>query len=755
MSKIRMRVPNPLLAALACVGLTLGCLFAGYEPLGGDPDCLYRPIKTELAASLRMGSLPFWSDHFGLGTPLVAESHAAAFYPPNWLLYRFLDVSTAYRLSMWAHYLATALATYGYARVLGISPWGSSLASVSFSLCGFQASHSCHEPFYHALPFMPLTLMLAERYMAVGGLGRLALLALLLGAQITLGHFQIQMWTLGLVVLTGVWRSWGQKLPWRRAVAIAVTVGWGLAVAAVQLGLTWDLVRASNFARPVEFMMPYAFPPGHWAQLALPRLFMSVEEGGATNYWTRHQTTTNEACLYVGTIPLILAFVGLIDRRDRMLGLWRWVAVVGFILATMPHWFSDGYWLILQLPGLGHFRAPGRYLLLTSLGLSLLAGRGFDRAIPLRTFWVGFGFASLFGIGAIVWGSSWSSSPEIRSALVEEERVVLLVEAALLWLASLVVVASWRAGRIGFWIPFLLASCELAYLFHQGTTPWGWSIRLPGDSPVLQVLRTEAAVGLIAGPLQDIPVRVGLTTAYANNLGITPPPPNYLLERSGTPDRVKSVDIRWMHRLGVTHGVYEESRLPFHSLEVYLGEDPVLERLVPRKEKSPKPRRWRVVRFAPGSPHVRAARVVHIAQDWGELYSRLSMSESPDEVWFLKADLMPDPPGPRAGSVRVLEWDGQSGAIEHDGTCDLVIRRTYMPGWFARLDGGPPIPVTPADGGLQSVRIPGSGITRVTVNYIPVMLRRGLVLSLAAVALALIVLATDSIRWFRARMPNA
>ena len=62
----------PLVAALAVVGLTLGGLLIGYQPVGDDPDLMYRPIKTELAAALKRGMLPFWSDRFGLGMPLMA-----------------------------------------------------------------------------------------------------------------------------------------------------------------------------------------------------------------------------------------------------------------------------------------------------------------------------------------------------------------------------------------------------------------------------------------------------------------------------------------------------------------------------------------------------------------------------------------------------------------------------------------------------------------------------------------------------------
>src|SRR4051794_23698711 len=154
-----LRREAPAILALFLVGAILGGLWVGYEPVSGDPDTMYRPIKSELARALREGRLPFWSDHFGLGVPLLAESHAAALYPLNLASYRLLDVPPAYRLGMWLHYVALAAAMYGYARCLGIKPWGGALAAVSFSLCGFLTSPSSHEPFYHALPYLPLALI--------------------------------------------------------------------------------------------------------------------------------------------------------------------------------------------------------------------------------------------------------------------------------------------------------------------------------------------------------------------------------------------------------------------------------------------------------------------------------------------------------------------------------------------------------------------------------------------------------------------
>jgi len=227
------------------VSLLLCPLLAGIEPIGGDPDLMYRPIKHELARHLRQGTLPYWSDHFGLGIPLVAESHVAAFYPPNWVFYRVLDVPIAFRLSEWLHYLALAAATYAYARESGLTPWGCTSAAIGFSLCGFQAIHAVHEPFYTLMPYMPLCLLLGDWFVSTGQFRWLALLALAWGAQVTIGHFQIQMWTAGLVLTTGGWRVLRRRLPGTRWLALASGLGWGAAIAWAQLGLTWELMHQS------------------------------------------------------------------------------------------------------------------------------------------------------------------------------------------------------------------------------------------------------------------------------------------------------------------------------------------------------------------------------------------------------------------------------------------------------------------------------------------------------------------------------
>ena len=208
----------------------------------------------------------------------------------------------------------------------GVAPWGAALAALAFTFCGFQAIHSSHEPFYlpgrtcRCAPASP------SGSWRPGGSAWLVALALASGVHLTLGHFQIQTWTGGLVVLTGPLAGRG------RSPALAA---WPWLVARGRLGsrdrrrpARLELgVRPAGRARPAASSATcsfYSYPPSHWFELALPRLFRELRGGPEDPYWFGQQTTGFEACLYVGTIPLILAFVGAArPGRNRAMMPWR------------------------------------------------------------------------------------------------------------------------------------------------------------------------------------------------------------------------------------------------------------------------------------------------------------------------------------------------------------------------------------------------------------------------------------------------
>jgi hypothetical protein len=767
------------LVIMVCVGVgVLGLTLAGFAPLGGDPELMYLPIKSELSRALAANRLPFWSDGFGLGTPLVAESHVAAFYPPNWLLYRLCGLTIAFRLSIWLHLLALVAATFAYARVLSISRAGSALAAASFTLCGFQALHVVHEPFYHSMPYLPLCLLLADRYAATGRLAWLAGLALAWGSQITVGHFQIQMWTAGLVLLLGFLRVWAdssqvafnwlsdkrsagrsQALAARlrlleRSLGMFAGLCWGAAIAYVQLRLTWELTGASGFVRPPHLLANYSFPPTHLTQLALPEVFLSRPSGAGGIYLSRHGTTVGEASAYVGIIPWIMAFAGAMAvSRARNLAPWRLIVVLSLALATMPGWWPDGFLLFLSLPGVGWFRAPARYTLLASLGLALLAGRGLDHSIGPRRFWSGLVLAVMSGAAACALSINWMGKADFRTFLGNETLTLRFVAAGLGWGIGLAAIIAWRSNRLGAWAPISITVLELMVLFFIGPIEWGRPSRLADESTVLRRLAALPPRSLIAGRLFNLPVNAGQSTA-SPYLGITPPPPNYLLMSAAPPARNDEVERRWHRRFGVTHGVWG-SLDPVWGTEILAKiADPALDRVLANIAVSGRgglgP--WKLVRTPDPFPSAWVARQTRKAPDWGSLFLALSHDDLPDEAWFLAEDDSPSLPGNAACLAGVRSWNGQTAVVEHDGACVLILQRTYYPGWVSRVDDGPEQPVLKVNGGLQGVALTGSGTSQVVMHYRPTGLLQASAVSLTALATAVLVLGTAG--WNAVKSPS-
>jgi hypothetical protein len=302
-------------------------------------------------------------------------------------------------------------------------------------------------------------------------------------------------------------------------------------------------------------------------------------------------------------------------------------------------------------------------------------------------------------------------------------------------------IIGWRRNRLGSWAPLLVTVLELGVLVFVGPTWWSWPPRLPEESPVLLRLAALPGVGLVAGRLQNLPVDAGRATAYPT-LGITPPPPNYLLEPAigRLPKETTPSEHRWQRRLGVTHGVWGhdddiEGTEPLAEMA-----DPALDRVLATVPNLRGRGPWKVVRTPSVFPPAWAASRVREASSWGGLFSELSLRDAPDDAWFLTEDHPPSLPGPSARVARVESWDGQKATVAHDGSCILIMRRTYYPGWFYRVDGGAEEPVLKVDGGLQGAVLVGSGTSHVVVHYRPTGLARAVTVSIAALAVAAFVL---------------
>ena len=192
---------------------------------------------------------------------------------------------------------------------------------------------------------------------------------------------------------------------------------------------------------------------------------------------------------------------------------WKILIPVCFAVATMPQWWPYGYLRLLDLPGVGYFRVPARYTLLSSLGLAVLAGEGLDRAISRAQVSAGprgrYRFRTARGRRGRILDDEARRAPSRRSSA---DCPAGSSGAALAWSCALVALLAWRSRRVGPWALLVVAAVELGVLFYHGTTEWGWAVELPGQSRVLTELARRSPQGLIGGETGNLPVRLGFKT---------------------------------------------------------------------------------------------------------------------------------------------------------------------------------------------------------------------------------------------------
>jgi hypothetical protein len=384
-------------------------LYNGWGFIGGDTYPYFYPQKAFLADRLKAGEFPIWNNLVGQGYPLVAESQTGVLYPPNLLLYRWLDLQTAYNVSHLLHAMIAVVGTWLLARRLGVSGIGSLLTALTF-VGGWFPARSCLEWAMIGGAWFPLVLWTVESYLQTGRRRWLAGASACVALFLLAGHFHLAFITLlataGYVLL----RPRGdhpsvEQMPSRSRgwIGIGVAIAVGFLLAAVQLLPTLELRgRSQRFEFSSEHNPLYGrLPPNYLTHIIAP---WSWFRDGVNPDDFLGGSNRVEAHLYCGLLPLALALFGAAlvvrERRWSRNGVWI-VLGLAFLLLALG---SPLVWL-QQLPGFGFFRGAGRYGMVTAFAVALLAGFGFDRIMRARqptTTWLVAGIC----LGVTAWDLS-------------------------------------------------------------------------------------------------------------------------------------------------------------------------------------------------------------------------------------------------------------------------------------------------------------------------------------------------------------
>ncbi|MGQ9850533.1 MAG: hypothetical protein ACUVSU_10850 [Aggregatilineaceae bacterium] len=476
----------PLLLLVGAVLALYWPVFAGETLFWGLPTLQFYPWREFAFAELRAGRLPAWNPYLGGGAPLLANYQTAIFYPPNWLMLA-LPGPLAMSLGALLHILWAGAGMWLLTGALGYSPFGRGISSLSYALSGYLIARLGSFPTHDAAAWLPWLLWLAHRAVTrqrgrdIGGLG------LAVGLLLLAGHAQTAWYGLLGVGAFALWLAgWGQRaLPWRGRARGLILAGAGIAlgvgIAAVQLLPTAEYLRHSDRATGVDYerLTNLSYHPARLITLLAPDFFGSPADG---SYYT--EGAYFEDAAYLGVIPLLAAGAAVLAwvrrRRDGVPALatvpfWTGLALLGLFFALGK--YNPAFRFFYEhVPTFDAFREPVRWLILTELALTVLAGAGVEQwgRGPRVVFWsrlaaAGGGGMALMALGARAWADL--ALPELETmALAVATTGAWVAVAALLTLTQPLAPATttprwlWRATVL------LVVTLDLAW-FADGLNP--------------------------------------------------------------------------------------------------------------------------------------------------------------------------------------------------------------------------------------------------------------------------------------------
>ncbi len=734
----------------------------------------YLPQKDIFVDMARSGELPLWNPLMHGGTPFFANISQHLLYPPN-LLYFLLPTPRAMSLLIAGHVLASSLAVYLLARVLGYRSSSSALAGVIYAYCGPTLSSTNLLVRHLSVAWVPLVVLFWHLYLREGR-RRYFVLTVLAGVLLTFAG-QPEMLVVGLLTALG----WGWADPATRFAPRQRLALWLLAVAAVagltavQLVPTAELAAESmrGEGMSLESFGAYSLHPLRLPELVVPEFLGRPDI--LTDFWGERLVDEGFPYLlsvYLGVVPLSLALAGAlrrggeVPRRLRLyLAALLSLALLGALGRHLP-----GFDLLYEVfPPLRIFRYPVKTLGFASLPLALLAAAGLE---------------ALF------------SAAERRPA----RRVLLAVGTGL----GLPMLAAW-------WVLGLPAFGERLQLFFFGQAAEAATVGLRGGlAQALGILLTATLVTVLAARRADLGwgwLLVGVVLLDLSLAGrrlnpsmpvdfLTSEPPaaarvrevageDGRFYRAPGPDRfdlrAPSSDSHWYDRwnqevlgsyLGTAYGIPMifhddfdglaprrivhlsqalkalpwERRLPIlsaASVRAIVAADevalPALERAGVIQNSSGIP--FHIYRNAEAAPR---ARLVYLWMVTGSerqtVSAMLAPGFDPRRHVVLEASAespeLADRSQPecRGGELEVRRRSLRESrfVISTPCTAALVLSEVFYPGWKARLDGRP-VPLWRANSAFTAVMVP-SGEHEVVWRYAPPALAVGALISLATLA---------------------
>lgn len=358
-----------------------------------SPDAV-APIGFATVAEESMkegGPYPLWNPYVFLGMPSFGSlSYNPYVYFPDVILKAVLTVLPFFPPMAWLliYYFVAGLFVFFLLRDRGLSVEAGVFAAIVFMLTPNLMAIGAHGHGSKLITcaFIPIVLLTAIRLLSRGGAVSFGLFALAAGLQLLRAHVQIVYYTwiaLGLYGFLFLLMKSSADMRFSKRLMRLGYLALGLAVALALASILYLPVhdysafssRGGTAGGGMEFgrATDWSFSPVEMMTFLVPSW---LGFGGST-YWGSMPFTDYPN--YMGILPLLLAFVGLLSLRKRDVVFFGLLALLSLFISFGKH-FEPLYRLLYEnLPYFNKFRVPVMILVLVQLAVAVLAAYGIER----------------------------------------------------------------------------------------------------------------------------------------------------------------------------------------------------------------------------------------------------------------------------------------------------------------------------------------------------------------------------------------
>lgn len=350
-------------------------------------DFIYQnyPFRHFAATSLASGELPLWNPYTFNGMPFLADIQTTVLYIPCLLLTLFVtNGSLNYywlELMIILHFVLAGVGMFYLAKSFKLNNIPALFAGVAYMLSGYMIVHAIHQQNVTLVAWYPLVVLLFRKALSEERWLYVFVCGLLLGHSILAGYPQLSLYLymfLGLYFLLELLTTHkGNELLSRPALAMtakaATVLVISIALAAIQLLPTFELSDLSDRAQ-ITFEKASEGSLA-WSQLAtlfFPKMFGTAGAAGFEYFGPGQYFYYWETCIYLGILPLLLAALSVVHRKDKYVAFF-WATAIFSILFALGNNFVLYNLFYEFVPGFSTFRIPARMGILLTLSVSLLS----------------------------------------------------------------------------------------------------------------------------------------------------------------------------------------------------------------------------------------------------------------------------------------------------------------------------------------------------------------------------------------------